>query len=167
LGTAESVEYSPLQGQTEGLTMSFQHGNSSRSFEIDFYCDVTAGPGIPSYTNESPALHYNFIWHSQYACPVDGPNPTPTGGIGLGWILIIVGFTVFIIYWVAGILVLKFYKKNTGVDLIPNREFWSTLPGLVKDGVVWTFRKTKDLIDRIRNRNSGYTSITATLQTQQ
>ena len=44
-------------------------------------------------------------------------------------------FVVLILYFVAGILFMKYKKEASGKDLIPNREFWTSLPGLVK--VLW------------------------------
>ena len=40
-------------------------------------------------------------------------------------------------YFVIGALFQK-YKKAAGKDLIVHREFWSTVPGLCKDGVQFT-----------------------------
>ena len=37
-----------------------------------------------------------------------------------------------ITYFVAGVLVMKFYKKASGTDLIPNKGFWIAAPLLVK-----------------------------------
>ena len=35
-------------------------------------------------------------------------------------------------YVVAGVILQKFYKKKQGSDIIPNKEFWVSLPGYVK-----------------------------------
>ena len=37
-----------------------------------------------------------------------------------------------ITYFVAGLLVMKFYKKASGTDIIPNKGFWITSTSLVK-----------------------------------
>jgi hypothetical protein len=44
-------------------------------------------------------------------------------------------------YFIIGALYLKFVKHNSGAELIPNRGFWTSLPGDVKDGA--TFVKSK------------------------
>ena len=35
-------------------------------------------------------------------------------------------------YFVAGLLVMKFYKKASGTDIIPNKGFWIAAPVLIK-----------------------------------
>ena len=37
-----------------------------------------------------------------------------------------------VVYLIGGILFLKYYKKEEGSDVIPNREFWSDFPSKVK-----------------------------------
>jgi len=37
-----------------------------------------------------------------------------------------------IVYFVGGILVLRYWRGARGVEQIPNYEFWISLPGLVK-----------------------------------
>ena len=41
-------------------------------------------------------------------------------------------FVIATIYLVAGVLFMKYKREATGKELIPNVEFWSSLPGLVK-----------------------------------
>ena len=41
-------------------------------------------------------------------------------------------FVALVVYFIAGILVMKFHKGATGKELIPNYAFWSELPLLVK-----------------------------------
>lgn len=47
-----------------------------------------------------------------------------------------------------GVLWNKYRVEKTGWELIPNLEFWITLPGLVKDGNIYTFNKLKALCER-------------------
>ena len=37
-----------------------------------------------------------------------------------------------VVYVVAGVILKKFYKKKEGLDVIPNKVFWVSLPGYVK-----------------------------------
>jgi 1,2-dihydroxy-3-keto-5-methylthiopentene dioxygenase len=43
-------------------------------------------------------------------------------------------FVVVVIYLVAGILFMKYKRGATGKEVIPNVEFWSSFPGLIKVG---------------------------------
>ena len=37
-----------------------------------------------------------------------------------------------VVYFVAGMIIMRVKYQKTGTDIIPNREFWFTLPFLVK-----------------------------------
>ena len=39
---------------------------------------------------------------------------------------------LLIVYFVGGILLLRYWRGARGVEQIPNYEFWKALPGLVK-----------------------------------
>jgi hypothetical protein len=72
------------------------------------------------------------------------PGSTAPSGISGGTILCIIFIVSLALY--IGIGVTWQYKRNDarGLDLIPNREFWSsTLPGLVKDGCIFSYKFTK------------------------
>merc|ERR1712050_468611 len=68
------------------------------------------------------------------------------GGLSDGSILLIVFFVVIVVYFIAGMLFLKFVKKNEGAEIIPNKSFWTALPGLIKDGFLFFFGKCRSLI---------------------
>ena len=35
-------------------------------------------------------------------------------------------------YFVAGILIMKFYKEASGTDIVPNKQLWIKVPFLIK-----------------------------------
>lgn len=41
-------------------------------------------------------------------------------------------FVVVFVYFVGGMVFLKFVRHEEGTDIIPNRSFWGSLPGLIK-----------------------------------
>jgi hypothetical protein len=41
-------------------------------------------------------------------------------------------FSLLFVYFVGGILFLKFARGAEGIEMIPNYGFWSMLPGLIK-----------------------------------
>ena len=43
--------------------------NPKRKSYITFFCDKSAGRGNPVFVSEANCL-YNFVWHTQYACPL-------------------------------------------------------------------------------------------------
>jgi len=123
-----------------GLTIQYKGGDGNRQFEIDLVCDYKAGIGSPVFTGESPQLHYNFLWASVHACPVGGKSGGK-GGLSGGSILLIILLVVAVVYLVAGVLFNKFKRQASGIELIPNVGFWTSLPGLVKDGVMFLVHK--------------------------
>lgn len=52
------------------------------------------------------------------------------------------------VYLVGGTVYCKFVAKKEGVEIIPNVHFWIALPGLVKDGHLFLYRKTCSLMGR-------------------
>jgi len=149
MGTVASMALSDLKnpGPGEqgkyGVTVSFAEGGNGRSFEIDFQCNEAQNPGSFSFENENPPKHYNFAFPSKYACPTNKPPP-PNGGGGKlsgGSILLILLLVVVIVYLVAGVLFNKLKAQKNGVELVPNIDFWTSLPGLVKDGIMFPIRK--------------------------
>jgi len=95
---------------------------------------------MPAFWNEDNLIYY-FTWTTEFACPVSGPHAGGGGGLSGGSILLIILLVVAVVYLVGGILFKKFRMHAEGIDMIPNLGFWTSLPGLVKDGNVWLFRK--------------------------
>jgi len=124
----------------EGLTIQYINGDGNRQFEIDLACDPKAGVGAPVFSGESPTLHYNFLWTSAYGCPKNGGG-SGGGGLSGGSIFLILLLVLAVVYLVAGVLFNKFKRQASGVELIPNVGFWTSLPGLVKDGVLFIVHK--------------------------
>ncbi|KAK3771289.1 hypothetical protein RRG08_024368 [Elysia crispata] len=85
-----------------------------------------------------PVITYSFRLDTHYACL----NPH-SGGLSTGSVLVIIFFVAIIVYLVGGTLFLKYVRKAEGRESIPNYEFWSDFPSLVKDGVLFTFRGCK------------------------
>jgi len=144
MGSASSQLY---QDATNGLTLQYVNGDDNRQTEIDFICDTGAGLGKPEYSQENPQHHYTFAWKSSYACPVSPGG----GGLSPGSILLIILLVLVVVYLVAGILFNKFRRQMNGIELIPNVTFWTSIPGLVKDGVMF-------IVNKVRGRGS-YTQV--------
>jgi hypothetical protein len=126
-----------------GLSIEFVNGDNNRKMELDLTCDPNAGAGKPVYLGESPQLHYNFQFASASACPIEAPKK----GISASEIILILLIVGVVVYFVAGILIKKFKMGASGIDMIPNVGFWTSLPGLVKDGFMF-------IINTIRGRGS-------------
>jgi len=93
---------------------------------------------------------YLFVVAAKEGCPTSDPNQdgllsTNVGGTGLtwGWIFIILFSVALVLY--CGVGAFYKYKKLgvTGIETIPNVEFWRDYPGLVKDGIAFSITKLK------------------------
>ncbi len=51
-----------------------------------------------------------------------------------GSIFIIILVVLIIVYVVAFVIFNKFKRQATGIDMLPHRTFWISLPGLARDG---------------------------------
>ncbi|KAN0026721.1 hypothetical protein ACTFIV_007711 [Dictyostelium citrinum] len=92
-------------------------------------------------------------YHYQHSS--DDINLNGKNGIGGGWIFIIILLSFTTVYLVGGILINKFKNNKSGLDLIPNKDSWSSLGGLISDG--FSFIKSK--VTGSTNGGNGYSSI--------
>jgi len=145
MGAASTQKFESIKAGL-GVVLQYTNGADQRETEIDFICDATAGIGAPKYVLENPQHHYTFAWQSQFACPGTGG-----GGISPGSILLIIVVCLIVVYLVAGLIFNKFKRGLNGIELIPNVTFWTSIPGLVKDGVMF-------IVNKVRSRG-GYTQM--------
>jgi len=175
-GKASAGKYSTFTwqpGQSGAtVTAQFAAGDDGRTSEIDFFCDQTIEVGTPAYDSENPQLHYKFKWNTKAACPSSNPSttttgqssggpssggstghsaPPPSGGLTGGGVFLIILSCCIIVYLGGGIAFNRFQKHETGVDMLPNLQFWLSLPGLIKDGAMFIVNKTC--------RRGGYSTI--------
>eukprot|EP00163_Fabomonas_tropica_P011681 TRINITY_DN2249_c0_g1_i1.p3 TRINITY_DN2249_c0_g1~~TRINITY_DN2249_c0_g1_i1.p3 ORF type:complete len:136 (+),score=34.92 TRINITY_DN2249_c0_g1_i1:978-1385(+) len=110
--------------------------------EIQFACKEGAGLGQPTtaeqFRQSATGLRceYKFLWETDVVCPKH---------LSLGWIFVITFLCVGITYLVGGIVYKKKRLGATGIEAIPNIDFWQQLPSLVWDGAVffWEFCQEK------------------------
>jgi len=132
---------------TEGKGVSFMYrgGDLSRSTTVDIYCD----PTIEGFNDVifDDHLQHQFLFYIQIvtkeACPLAKAKLSP------GSFFCIALVAMIVVYLIGGILINKLRKRTTGVQLIPNYEFWRGFPSLVKDGAVF-------LVYKIANKQQNY-----------
>ncbi|GLV46017.1 hypothetical protein CBL_13418 [Carabus blaptoides fortunei] len=81
---------------------------------------------------QSDANQHFLILFSPLAC-----SHYEYHGLSTGSVLVILLFVFAIIYLFGGATVLHFLRGARGKEMIPNIEFWTDLPLLVKDGAVF------------------------------
>jgi len=128
------------------VVAKFGGGDDGRNSEIRFTCDPNNN-NDPTYLNEMPTKEYNLEWVTKYGCPVGSSDSgSSTGGSGGGmdggWVFVIIVLVGFSVYFIVGLIIKKVKFDAHGTDLIPNRDFWCGLPGLMKDGALFLVNKT-------------------------
>jgi len=125
----------------------------NRVAQITVSCDASKKtPEVVGIT-EPPApskCHYNIAMAAAAACPIGGKSGG-SGGLTGGDYFLIIFFCGFAVYFAVGVLVKWKVMNATGVEMVPNIDFWRELPGLWIDGV--KYAKTKILCQ------SGYQSV--------
>lgn len=76
----------------------------------------------------------------------------------IGMYLCIFFFVFLIGYFVIGAVILH-KKGERGFDRVPQKEFWTSLPGLIKDGFAFTGAKISSTINNMKGKESNYTEL--------
>jgi hypothetical protein len=145
VGLQEMVEFPEFSEDDEHPIVLTYHTNASnqvcsRTAKIILLYDSTA---TNAYVNGSvqesvdPKCIYTFNIVSNIRFTNTAPV-VPSKGLSPGSILLIVFFVGIFVYLVGGILVLRYARGARGVEQIPNYTFWILVPGLIKDGFVFT-----------------------------
>lgn len=116
-----------------------------RTMEVQLKCDKKVTKPTFVMTGEQPDLQYNFVLTHKCVCP-DGCVRMNAGLTGLttGSILCIVFFVGLFVYFLGGVAYRWKFREAQGLDRIPNKEFWASYPGLVKDGFVFIVTTVKE-----------------------
>ena len=147
IGRLANVEIKVLTSSTFELTYS--GGDGGRIGTVTLTCDQSSDS--LKFDGEPFESVYLFSFSFKSACT---RAPAEQGGNAPAFflILLIVSLIAAPTYVVAGVLIMYFYKKARGVELIPNIEFWKDFPFLLKDGFLFTFSCYPPFREWIGNR---------------
>ncbi|XP_059174382.1 uncharacterized protein LOC131954619 [Physella acuta] len=90
------------------------------------------------FEKEDPQTNYHFTLKAKNCCP----GHSDSGGsssLSVGSILVIVFFSLLVCYLLLGIIYQSSIRKASGREIIPNAGLWLAIPGLIKDGVLFSF----------------------------
>jgi len=111
-----------------------------RFTDVECKCVIAGPPTLVSAVEDGSGGYFLYI-SGDACCPI-------VGGMGGGWLVVIIVVSVFAGYCLVGAVVQKFVRHAEGIDMVPNVEFWQALPGLVKDGAHFTKDKFFTVIGR-------------------
>ena len=118
------------------------YGTNPVEVKMSFTCNPNSGTA--TYTARHADVNTFVATISAQACCATTP-PSSGGKKGLsgGWIFVILLLVFFTVYIIAG-CAYKHYRVGTqGMESCPNVDFWRELPGLIKDGCVWSWTKAR------------------------
>jgi len=111
-----------------------------RTSEVTCICDqsYTGKPGLTSQGE----LYSKFKFEMRHACCCkdvckDGMTAGEGGSLSGGSILLILCFVLLAVYLLIGTLFMKYKKGAIGTEIVPNKDFWTDIPHLVKDGLTF------------------------------
>ena len=140
LGTHDSMEWE-FNGYNALLKYRLDGG---RGADITVACDPTVeDPTLYALGEIQPGIS-SFTMFSKCACAGACPNVVPAGsggeGLTLGSILLIGLAVLLLVYVVVVVTFNRIRRQASGRDMLPHPDFWAALPGLTKDGFVFTWR---------------------------
>eukprot|EP01006_Ploeotia_vitrea_P031602 TRINITY_DN63929_c0_g1_i1.p1 TRINITY_DN63929_c0_g1~~TRINITY_DN63929_c0_g1_i1.p1 ORF type:complete len:1396 (+),score=251.95 TRINITY_DN63929_c0_g1_i1:41-4189(+) len=129
-GIENATRLKDLNG-IEVLLTDSRHGHHKKDVRIRVICDKSVQSGTYKHNestiqvNELSAstIHYSVTFYSSDVCG--------GGGCGIGCMVFVGLFTVFIVYLVVGSAFNKFVAGKEGIEIVPNLDLWLGLPGLV------------------------------------
>ena len=109
---------------------------AARTVTYEITCNPYAHPGELKLIKENNMCDYTIVFESEHACPTNRSRIH-------GWLLITL-FTLSVIgYCGVGIYLNKKNHEKQGVEAIPHVEYWEQVPGLVRDGVQFSYEQSK------------------------
>jgi len=147
LGLVAGAAIAELSPAGSGITINYPANaatpKNQRQSILTLVCDMTQDPGAPGGSvTENPQLTYQLSFKSKYACPGVAPPPGSGGGFDMGWVFVIIVLVGSVVYVVGGVMLNHFYfGAELGLSAIPQWEFWSDVPSLMKDGARFIYSK--------------------------
>jgi len=149
----DGAQFIPM-GATAGLSCSVSSDQATinfpglsttidanlRAIDATYVCgsgDLVLAVGQNGKTD---VITYPFTLTGSAGCPAMPSGGGGGSGLNGGAIFLIIYFVAIAVYLIAGIIYKAFVKGARGLEVIPNIEFWMTVPGLVKDGCIFIYR---------------------------
>lgn len=151
LGSVDLLAFD-YDNSTKQFTVTATGGDNGRSMSIKTQCTFGANYASLTETGET-GLTYNFNLNlPSKRCTSSPPSGGGGGGSSSstdgGAIALAIFFGVLGGYFLFGAIFLAAVKGRRGADMVPNLEFWTTLPGLVKDGTYFCVSKVRGTASR-------------------
>jgi hypothetical protein len=148
-----SHEQSAPGAPPSDLVCSYTGGSASRKIDVRLTC------GAPGTQLQTAATQLETM---KYQVQVTDPSlcmqvpPPPATGLSKGSLFLILFAVSGIVYVGGGSWYnVKYRQMEPGSAAIPQVEYWRELPGLVRDGMAFSWKQTKKWLKRAQNAWRG------------
>lgn len=151
LGCAANFKVSLIDIKNPGkgvrMNMSASTTDGDCSLSVSVYCNAN-GVQAPMSVNKSGDCNYITTMMHPAGCPA----VTSIGGKGLGWLntLVIVLLCILAAYLLTGIVYRFFVLGIHGKEVIPNLDFWLSVPRRIQNGSEYILIKIVGAYYRVR-----------------
>ncbi|GFS03693.1 cation-dependent mannose-6-phosphate receptor [Elysia marginata] len=141
-GAHKSTKSSAQNGHA---TFQLDAGDGQRHSTIDCICKENS-VDVFEFQGEFPPGTYDFQLSGDSCCPGAAPPPSSgkSEGLSPGSIILIIFMCAVVVYLLGGLGFQIGVRKAKGKESLPHIIFWTSLPGLIKAGFLFTFRCGKD-----------------------
>jgi len=130
------------------LQCTYSGGDQSRQVTFIY----TEGPLAPPAAQETQYPQYTVT----FTGPLSSDGDAAAGGLSGGSLFLILFLGVALpVYLGGGWYYNHKYKELQGVEAVPQIEYWRQLPGLVKDGCIFSYKETNKFIKHMSDKHSG------------
>lgn len=143
---ADAAKTQPKMSLTGANKCWTASGVEAYTSTITLTCPSNGVAG-PLNVTQTGSCSFAFTYPTPLACPSSGGGGGGGGSSKLsgGWVFIIILSVTIPLYVIIGCVFKAKQRGAEGMERCPNVEFWRELPGLVKDGFSFTFRKIAGL----------------------
>ncbi|XP_063916028.1 uncharacterized protein LOC135132039 [Zophobas morio] len=131
VGKSAQIKFTAVEGQKSSHQIVYKSGEKVIA-RIELLCSAYDKSFIKLINAEGTDPTLTFT--SRYACVI-----THHPGMSTGSVFLLIFFISVVVYLVGGCLILYFIRGARGLEMIPNIDFWRSLPGLMKDGIIFLF----------------------------
>jgi len=150
--TTQTIGLIDEANPAKGVRLSFSKGDickqqkagqmeiGSRLVHFEVNCDPSAHPGELRLIKEVSMCEYTIVFDSMHGCPSNRSRIH-------GWALITLVTLALLTYCGVGYYLNNKNEGKQGVEAIPHVKYWEEVPGLVRDGVAFSYSHGKHALE--------------------
>lgn len=140
ISIAEASGQSPSSSVTVSYTGGDKCGSGQYSTKLYINCQTDAHPGYFYNINKKNDCEVTLFMWSAAGCGKEVPyvGPSVSGGDTVAVVILVLLLVGIVVYFAAGaVYQWRVKEAHSASEFIIHREFWMSLPGLIKDGCLF------------------------------